>query len=311
MFREKVVGVVIPVHNEEKFILEVIGNIPSFVDHIIVVDDASTDGTAAILEKSAEPRLVCCSNPENLGVGGTTKNGYRKALELGCQVIVKADGDGQMPMQCLENLIEPVCDGLCDYSKGNRFLNHSGLENMPFFRFVGNITLTFLNKLASGYWHVFDPQNGFTAISSGALEKIDLARVHDRFFFENDMLMNLNINECKVRDIPIPTIYGNEESDIRILNILLTFPFLFLIRFFRRIIQKYVVVSFSPIALFLFSGLILDSWGFCFGAYHWFRSISTGIPATTGTVMLSVLPFILGFQLILQAIVLDIQESPK
>ncbi|PKK89734.1 MAG: glycosyl transferase family 2 [Candidatus Wallbacteria bacterium HGW-Wallbacteria-1] len=310
MFRGKKIAVVIPVHNEEKFILSVIRDIPEYVDFVCIVDDASTDGTFSILEKIDDPRIHCFRNESNLGVGGATKRGYVESLKLGCDVVVKADGDGQMPMHCLEKLIEPVCLNECSYAKGNRFLDHSGLETMPALRFLGNIILTFCNKFASGYWHIFDPQNGFTAICAKTLEEIDLDKVHNRFFFENDMLLNLNINSSRVRDVSIPTLYGNEESDIRIMKIVFTFPFLFMKRFARRVVQKYILLNFSPIALFLIAGFILDAWGLFFGLFHWYLSIKTGIPATTGTVMLSVLPFILGFQLILQAIVLDIQETP-
>ncbi len=275
-----------------------------------MVDDASSDATAKAAEAAADPRVTIIRNERNLGVGGATKRGYRRALEMGADIVVKVDGDGQMPLDRLESLLKVLVEEGYDYAKGNRFLE-GGIRKMPFIRLVGNIILTFLTKLASGYWHIFDPQNGFTAITSRALKTLPLDRIHNGYFFENDMLVNLNIFRYRVKDVPIPTIYGEEESGIRITSIILTFPWLLLKRFFYRIYQKYVLRDFSPIALFLFLGLILLAWGVFFGAYHWIRSIKTGIAATTGTVMLSVLPLILGFQLVLEALVLDIQESPR
>ena len=171
--------------------------------------------------------------------------------------------------------------------------------------------LTFANKLASGYWHVFDPQNGYTAISADALRRLDSRAIHQRYFFENDMLIALNFHNARVRDVPVPARYGEERSDLSLLRAGVTFPLLFVPRFWRRIYRKYVLRDFSPIALFLFAGLLLFAWGVAFGAYHWALSVLTGRATPTGTIMLSVLPLILGFQLILQAIVLDIQETPK
>jgi len=303
--------VVIPAHNEERFIGGVVGSVPPFVDGIVVVDDASSDNTSRVVMEVAAPRVVLLRNEDNLGVGGATKRGYRRALEMGADVVVKVDGDGQMPMEKLPSLLDAVVEEGYDYAKGNRFLEGKNLRRMPLVRLVGNIILTFLTKLASGYWHIFDPQNGFTAITRRALEALPLDRIHNGYFFENDMLVHLNIRRFRVKDVPIPAIYGEEESGIKLSSVILTFPWLLLKRFFYRIYQKYVLRDFSPIALFLFLGILMLLWGVGFGAYHWIKSIRTGITASTGTVMLSVLPLILGFQLVLEAIVLDIQESPR
>ena len=311
MFEGKKIAVVIPAHNEEKFISGVIKDVPEFVDLIIVVDDASTDGTSRQAASVGDPRVVLLRNEKNLGVGGATKRGYVKAMEMGADIVVKVDGDGQMPLDRLSKLLEAIIKEGYDYAKGNRFLEGGSLKKMPFVRLVGNIILTFLTKLASGYWHIFDPQNGFTAITSRVLKTLPLERIHNGYFFENDMLVNLNIFRYRVKDVPIPTIYGEEESGIKISSIMLTFPWLLLKRFLYRVYQKYVLRDFSPIALFLFLGFLLLAWGFFFGIYHWIKSVRTGIPASTGTVMLSVLPLILGFQLVLEALVLDIQESPR
>jgi glycosyltransferase involved in cell wall biosynthesis len=244
-------------------------------------------------------------------VGGAIELGYRKGLELDAQVLVKMDGDGQMLPEYLPALLDAVIDNGYDYAKGNRFLASESLGFMPRHRLFGNVVLTFLTKLASGYWHIFDPQNGYTAIKSDALRTLDLNAVHKRFFFENDMLIQLNMHGCRVKDVAIPAFYGTEISDLNVLGIGVTFPFLLLRKFFTRVYQKYVLRDFSPIALFLFVGMLLFGWGVIYGALKWIEAIATGHPTPIGTIMLVVLPLMLGFQLLLQAIVLDIQQTPK
>ena len=311
MYKDRRIAVVVPAYNEARHVGGVLRSVPEYVDHVIAVDDCSTDDTPSVIASGGDARVVSLRTPENQGVGGATMLGYLKALELGCDVAAKMDGDGQMPPEHLHLLLDAVIEQGYDYAKGNRFLAGGSLAGMPRHRLLGNVVLTFVNKLASGYWHVFDPQNGYTAISSEALRRLDLSWIHRRYFFENDMLIALNFHNARVRDVAIPARYGDEESKLNPFHAGMTFPLLFIPRFWRRIYQKYVLRDFSPIALFLFMGLLLFAWGVAFGAYHWALSILTEHVATTGTVMLAVLPLILGFQLILQAIVLDIQETPK
>src|SRR5919202_1833639 len=301
MYKDRRIAVVVPAYNEAPHVGGVLRSVPAYVDHVIAVDDCSTDGTAAAVTSAGDARVLLLRTPENQGVGGATMLGYRKALELGCDVAAKMDGDGQMPPEHLHLLLDAVIEQGYDYAKGNRFLAGGSLRSMPRRRLFGNVVLTFANKLASGYWHVFDPQNGYTAISAGALGRLDLSAVHRRYFFENDMLIALNFHNARVRDVPVPARYGDEHSDLNPFHAGVTFPLLFLPRFWRRIYQKYVLRDFSPIALFLFMGLLLFAWGIAFGAYHWALSVLTEHVATTGTVMLAVLPLILGLQLILQA----------
>ncbi len=310
MYKGKHIAIVVPAYNEEHFIEQVIAEIPPFVDHIVVVDDASLDTTYTRVKEIPDSRIVLLRNSANEGVGGATINGYRKALELGSDIIVKVDGDGQMPLDHLPNLLDAILEKGYDYAKGNRFLESTALKRMPKIRLLGNALLTFLTKLASGYWNVFDPQNGFTAINACCLKMVDLNQVHKRYFFENDMLVQLNIHNFRVKDVPIPTIYGNEKSGIRITSVLFTFPWLLLHRFLYRVYHKYILRDFSPIALFLGLGSLLMAWGTGFGIYLWIKSILTHVQTSTGTVMLAVLPLILGFQLVLEALVLDIQETP-
>ncbi len=311
MYKDRRIAVVVPAYNEALHIASVITTIPEFVDHLIVVDDCSSDGTYDLAKGTNDARLILLQSPDNLGVGGATTLGYLKALELQSEVVAKMDGDGQMDPEHLAQLLDAIIEGGYDYAKGNRFMAGASLAQMPRYRLLGNIILTFVNKVASGYWQIFDPQNGYTAIKSTTLALIDFKTIHKRYFFENDMLIALNFQNARVTDVPIPARYGNETSHMNPFKVSVTFPLLFIPRFWRRIYQKYVLRDFSPIALFLFVGLFLFGWGVAFGAYHWTLSVLTDHAATTGTVMLAVLPLILGFQLILQAIVLDIQETPK
>jgi glycosyltransferase involved in cell wall biosynthesis len=311
MYKGHKIITVVPAYNEAGHIGNVIQTMPELVDQVIVVDDCSEDYTLGSAIATGDPRLVSLKTPQNQGVGGAMVLGYRHALELGADIIVKMDADEQMDPEYLPHLLDVLIEERYDYAKGNRFLAGQSLASMPKHRIFGNVVLTFLTKLASGYWHIFDPQNGYTAIKADALRLLDLNRIHKRFFFENDMLVNLNYFRQRVKDVAIPARYGDERSHLNVVGISFTFPFLLLGRFFRRVEQKYVLRDFSPIALFLFLGALLFGWGAGFGVYLWIETALTGIATPTGTIMLSLLPLILGFQLLLQAIVLDIQETPK
>ena len=311
MYKDRRITAVVPAYNEARCISQVIQAMPELVDHLIVVDDNSSDGTHEVVLAFRQPRLILLKTPHNQGVGGAVILGYRKALELGSDIIVKMDGDGQMPSEYLPALLDAIADEGYDYAKGNRFLAGESLALMPKHRLFGNIVLTFMNKLASGYWHIFDPQNGYTAINASALKLLDLDKINKRYFFENDVLIHLNLFGLRVKDVAIPARYGEEESGISLLQVSLTFPLLLLRRFFRRIYQKYVLRDFSPIALFLFAGALLFLWGTLFGIFIWIKSYITQHPTSTGTIMLALLPLMLGFQLLLQALVMDIQETTK
>jgi glycosyltransferase involved in cell wall biosynthesis len=311
MYRNLRITTVIPAHNEGRHIARVVESMPEFVDHVVVVDDCSADETSAAAIATNDRRLIALRTPSNQGVGGATLVGYRKALEIESDIVVKMDGDGQMAPEYLLALLDAIVEEGYDYAKGNRFLAAESLAYMPRHRLIGNVMLTFMTKLASGYWHLFDPQNGYTAIKAEALRPLDFDSIHKRFFFENDMLVNLNLSNRRVKDVAIPARYGEEESDLNPFKVSMTFPLLLLRRFLRRIYEKYVLRDFSPIALFFFAGLLLFGWGFLFGVYLWIETALTRLPTPTGTIMFSVLPLILGFQLLLQAIVLDIQQTPK
>jgi glycosyltransferase involved in cell wall biosynthesis len=311
MYKGKTVVVVVPAYNVASHIMQVLKTIPDFVDKIDVVDDCGSDGTSRILAQMSDPRVTIVKHETNQGVGGAMVTGFKRALKDGAQIIVKMDGDGQMDPTYVSALLDPLVEDGYSYAKGNRFLDNTRLKEMPTHRLIGNYGLTFLTKLASGYWHVFDPQNGFVAVKAEALRWIDLDHLAKRYFFENDMLVHLNIFGFRVKDVPIPARYGDEKSSMSIFEVLVTFPIYLWRRFWYRIYQKDVLRDFSPVALFWIFGLLLFSWGFAFGAYTWTKSTLLKQFASTGTVMLSVLPLVLGFELILQAIILEIKESPK
>ncbi len=251
------------------------------------------------------------TSPVNEGVGGAMVRGFEHALAWGDGIVVKMDGDGQMDPADLSRLLDPIVDGRCDYAKGNRFLRSRELDIMPKARLAGNFVLTFLTKLASGYWNVFDPQNGYVAITSGTLRLLNLGRLSRRYFFENDMLINLNIFDARVCDVAMPARYGAERSSMRLGRVLCSFPFHLFRGYWYRFYRKHVLRDFSPVALFMLTGLPLLGWGMGFGLYTWGQSWLQNQFASTGTVMLSVLPFLVGFELVLQALVLEIRDTPR
>lgn len=311
MIGRRSIAVVIPAYRVEREIAGVIAEMPEFVDRIVVVDDASPDDTARVVSGLSDRRIRLIQHPVNQGVGGAMATGFRAALDGGADVVVKCDGDGQMAPRDIEILVAPLLGGRAEYAKGCRFHHFRDLSQMPRIRLGGNIGLTFLTKLASGYWHVLDPQNGFVGIRADVLRRLPLDRLARGYFFENDMLIRLNALEARVADVPLPSRYGDESSSLRPGRVLIEFPFRLLAGFFRRVFWRYVFYDVSPVALFFFAGLVLFLFGTVFGAYHWIHNAVRNIPTPTGTVILAAMPVILGFQLLLQALVLDVQNSPR
>jgi glycosyltransferase involved in cell wall biosynthesis len=308
MYRDSSIAAVVPAHNEEQHISTVVKTMPDFVDHIIVVDDASTDRTAEVAEGMGDRRVILIRHEANRGVGGAILSGHRKALELGADVAVVMAGDAQMDPAHLPDLLDPIVEGRADFAKGNRLYSIDSFRGMPRLRILGNIVLSFLTKLASGYWHMVDPQNGYTATARTMLDRLPFARISEGYQFENDLLIHLNVLNARLLDVPIPARYGQEVSGIRLRRVIPTMLSLLFRGFWRRIFWKYVLWSFSPVALFLFAGLFLTAWGVGFGIWVIIQTLGT-LEASTGTVILSVVPFIIGVQFLIFFIVLDIQES--
>jgi dolichol-phosphate mannosyltransferase len=308
---KEVITCVIPAYNEESHIARVLTSIPDFVSHIIVVDDASTDDTRKIVAGIADGRIEIIGQPKRMGVGSAVACGYRKAIELGSHVVVKLDGDGQMDVAQMKRLIGPILNRRADYTKGVRFRSAEVVRKMPIIRLIGNLGLSFMTKAASGYWNVFDPTNGYIAIGRTALGRLKIENLDRGYFFETDMLINLYRMDAVVVDVEMRAIYEDERSNLSIGKTLVTFPFLLCLAFIRRILWRYFIFDFSPFSLLFLNGLILFGFGLGFGAYHWIQSYQTNVAATTGTIMLSAVPLILGFQLLLQAAVLDIGNVPR
>lgn len=233
MYKGFRVSVVVPAHNEEEAILDVVRSIPDYVDHMVVVDDASNDHTFEKVSKEKDPRLKIVRHEKNLGVGGAIITGHKAAMAFGSDVDVVMAGDGQMGPNYLPKLLDAVAEGY-DYAKGNRFISKRHLAGMPATRVIGNSVLSLMMKLASGYWNVSDSQNGYTAVRTDALKRFDLNRITKGYLFENDMLINLHIAGCSVKDVPIPARYPPRHSQINVFQFLLSaIPFL-VKGFFRR-----------------------------------------------------------------------------
>ncbi|MDX9823051.1 MAG: glycosyltransferase family 2 protein [Syntrophales bacterium] len=303
------IAVVIPAYQAEGFVRDVIRRIPSYVDWIIVTDDASSDGTAAAVESISDPRIRLLRHPENRGVGGAMVTGFREALALKADLIAKIDADGQMDPQFLDRFARAAVRFACDYVKANRFGHMEELPAMPGIRLAGNVLLTFLTKFASGCWNVFDPQNGYVLITRKMLKRLDLKRLDRGYFFENSMLIHLNIMRAKIAEIYLPARYGKEASSMRLSQIAATFPAKLLQGYLYRIYHKYVFRSLSPFAILLIFGFLAMLWGIVWGGIAWWQSYATGIAAPTGTVMLALLPLLLGWSALLQALVLDVQDA--
>jgi len=304
-------AVVIPCFQESTRVLNVIKDIGSEVSQIIVIDDACPDRTGEHVKKHcADPRVQVLTHKKNTGVGGATISGYKQAIEDGCEIIVKIDGDGQMDPSLIPILIAPLQRGKADYVKGNRFYDLSGLSEMPKVRILGNLVLSFASKASSGYWNIFDPTNGFTAIHMDTVINLPLETIDNGFFFESDMLFHLNMLRAVVLDIPMPARYGDEKSSLKIHNVILSFAARHYCNMLKRFFYSYFIRDFGISSIELVLGKILLLFGITFGFLAWYESSITGIPATAGTVILSALPIILGSQLLIAFLNFDTKNIP-
>ncbi len=307
-----VIAVVIPAYRVSGHVLEVLAEIGPEVSKIYVVDDACPDGSGALVSaKCADKRVEVLTHTENQGVGGAVVTGYRAALAGGADVVVKLDGDGQMDPAKISDLVAPILEGNADYTKGNRFDSLVGLREMPGIRVLGNGVLSLMSKVSSGYWNITDPTNGYTAIHKDVLQALPLDMLSKRFFFESDMLYRLSIMRAVVWDVPMDARYGNEKSNLSVLKALFEFPGKHFVRFHKRLFYNYYLRDMSAASLELPLGAALGWFGFIFGVTKFSESLGSGVPATAGTVMLSAVPVILGFQLVLAFLSHDIASVPK
>jgi glycosyltransferase involved in cell wall biosynthesis len=310
VYRNQRVVVSIPAYNEEKLIGKTIATLPDFVDAVVVVDDGSQDGTFDVVQSLNDPRVILERNEPNQGVGYSVIRGFKRGIEAGADILCIMPGDAQCDPDYLHGLIDAVVDGECDYAKANRFFHSDALKAMPAFRRFGNILMSIATKFSTGYYSVSDSQNSYSAIRADVLKRVDLDDISPRYEFENSLLLHYSLANIRIKDVPVPAIYGEEVSGINMVTFLARAFRVMIKGFFRRVWEKYVLFSFHPIALFLFFGSLLTLWGLAFGTWVAIESLGEDT-ASTGTVMLAVLPFLMGFQLLLFAIVLDIQNEPK
>lgn len=309
---DRTLAVVIPSFKVCAHVLDVIARIGPEVSKIYVVDDACPDGSGAFVQHNCDdPRVEVITHAVNKGVGGAVVSGYRAAVAAGADVIVKLDGDGQMDPGLIATIARPVLEGRADYAKGNRFHSIWNVRKMPRTRLWGNAALSFMTKLSSGYWGVFDPTNGYTAIHASALATIDLGNISERYLFETDMLIHLGNARAVVADVSMEAVYADEISNLSIRHEGKQFFAKHVREIFKRIFYTYLLRDFSLASVELLAGIVLTLFGGLFGAVQWYHSVHTGDVASTGTVMIAVLPIILGFQLLLNFLAFDMANEPK
>jgi glycosyltransferase involved in cell wall biosynthesis len=260
MYKEKNVVVVVPAYNEETQISIVVETMPDFVDTIVIVDDKSKDSTVEVVKQLQKnhARVILLCHEANQGVGGAIASGYKWARDNGADIAVVMAGDGQMAPADLPALLDPVADDTVDYSKGNRLVYEEAYKLIPKTRFFGNVVLSYLTKIASGYWNIADSQTGYTAIGKRALHAIDWDSMYKRYGQPNDLLVRLNVLDMAVRDVPVRPVYNvGEKSGIKIHKVIFTISFLLLRLFYWRIWKKYVIRDAHPLALFSAYGTFL------------------------------------------------------
>jgi glycosyltransferase involved in cell wall biosynthesis len=311
MLEGKQVAVVVPAYDEERLVAETLRGIPDFVDGVYVVDDASGDGTAEQARSVGDTRIELIRHERNLGVGAAIATGYRRALEAGIDVTCVMAADNQMDPSELRGLVEPVARGEVEYAKANRLFSGEAWTVIPRTRYLGNAVLSLLTKIASGYWHVADSQAGYTAISLDALRRLDLDRLYPRYGFPNDLLVHLNVQNARVRDVPSRPVYDiGERSGIRLRSVVPRISWLLFKAFWWRMAHKYVIRDFHPLVFFYAFGVLMTLAGFVLGVLEVVLRI-LGNEITTPTIVLVALLFIAGLQLTLFAMWFDMEANKE
>ncbi|MCC7325297.1 MAG: glycosyltransferase family 2 protein [Burkholderiales bacterium] len=306
------IAVVVPSFRVSRQIMDVLARIGPEVARIFVVDDACPERTGDLVEReSTDPRVSVLRHRVNGGVGAAMVTGYRAALSSDADIVVKVDGDGQMDPAFLPTMIRPIVTGRADYAKGNRFYDLELLRAMPWMRLFGNSALSLVNKVASGYWDVMDPTNGYTAIHRTALSRLPLDKLDHGYFFESDMLFRLYTIRAVVHDVPMPAKYEDETSSLRIGRVVMAFPFKYLRAAAKRMFYSYFLRDFNAATVQFLLAVVLGVAGAAFGAAKWIESNATGLPATSGTVMLAALPVLVAIQLLLAVLHYDIGNVPR
>jgi len=306
------IAVVIPSYRVKQHILEVLAAIGPECDAIYIVDDACPDRSGDFVEAHcADPRVQVIRHEVNQGVGGAVMTGYRAAAAAGAQVIVKIDGDGQMDPALLPLFAAPILHGEADYTKGNRFWDLREISQMPLMRRVGNLGLSFVSKLSTGYWDIFDPTNGYTAIHASIAQNLPLHAISRRYFFETDILFRLNTIRAVVVDIPMDARYGTEVSHLRISRVLGEFASKNLRNFFKRLAYNYFLRDLSLASLELVAAVLLLGFGTLFGLFNWWQSAMSQTATAVGTIMIATVAVVSGLQFLLAFMGHDISSVPK
>lgn len=303
---------VVPCYKVSRHIARVISSIGDEIHAIYCIDDACPEDSVLHIQSCLQdPRVELIRHASNQGVGGAVISGYRKAIADGADVIVKLDGDGQMDPALIPIFIAPIVEGYADYVKGNRFFDLQEIRQMPLSRRIGNLALSFMSKASTGYWNIFDPTNGYTAIHAKIAARLPLDRISQRYFFESDMLFRLNTIRAVVVDVPMDANYGDETSNLNVRQALPEFFVKHLRNFCKRIAYNYYLRDLSLASLELVMGSALLLFGLVFGGWHWFVSATSGTPAPLGTVMIAALSLLTGMQLGLAFLGYDIANTPK
>lgn len=306
------IAVIIPCFCVKSHILAVLAAIGDEVSRIFVVDDFCPEQSGHFVEEQCnDPRVTVIYNSTNLGVGGAVLAGYRAAIAANCGILVKIDGDGQMDPAILGRIAAPVINGRADYAKGNRFYSLTHISRMPKIRIFGNAALAFMSKFSTGYWQLFDPTNGYTAIDARIAAHLPMQRISKRYFFETDMLFRLNVLRAVVVDVPMDPLYADEKSNLHIRNILLEFFGGHLRNFGKRIFYNYFLRDMSLASLELLAGMGLLMFGAVYGGVNWHASLASGQTTPLGIIMLASLPIILGLQFLLAFFAFDIASTPS
>lgn len=306
------IAVIIPSYKVTAHILDVLARIGPEVAAVYVVDDCCPEGSGDLVEAHCiDPRVKVIRHQVNGGVGAAVITGYMAALDDGMDIMVKIDGDGQMDPGMVPDFVAPILAGEADYTKGNRFFDLEQIQAMPTIRLFGNAVLSFFNKISSGYWNLFDPTNGYTALHRDVARSLPFARISERYFFESDMLFRLNTLQAVVVDIPMNATYGDEVSNLRISKVAGEFFKKHIKNTCKRIFYNYYLRDLSLASLQLPLGVLLTLFGIAFGTREWIHGSAAGVTASAGTVMLAALPLLVGIQFILAFIGHDILSVPK
>lgn len=306
------IAVIIPSYKVREHILDVLAAMGPEVARIYVVDDCCPEQSGSFVQAHCrDARVTVLRHAQNQGVGGAVMTGYQAAIADGMAVLVKIDGDGQMEPALIRDFVAPILQGDADYTKGNRFFDLEKIRAMPKMRLFGNAVLSLLCKLSSGYWNLFDPTNGYTAIHANAARHLPFGKISRRYFFETDMLFRLNTLRAVVVDIPMHAKYGDEVSNLKISKVAGEFLLKHARNFFKRIFYNYYLRDMSLASLELPLGIVLLGFGLIHGGYHWSLSSHLGIATSAGTVMLAALPTLMGLQLILSFMSYDIASAPR